>query len=184
MNKYTLDKTDSITHNDITLYRIKALKPFGNVKMGDKGGYMENYGNLSHDGNCWVTEDAIVSENATVYGNALIGGSSEITGNSKVFGNAKVYGNSQISGYAQVAENAEVFGNTTVSGHSEVFGNASSVLEKGINEIVEIVEIVEIHTVTGDNIITVTGYKIIIDEKVFKYTVKEYNIMRELFDKS
>ena len=30
-----------------TLYRIEALKDFGNVKKGDKGGFIENEDNLS-----------------------------------------------------------------------------------------------------------------------------------------
>ena len=62
-----------------TMYRIEAIRNFANVKMGDKGGYVENDGNLSQSGNCWVYCDA------KVYGNA------------EVFGNAEVYGNAKIN---------------------------------------------------------------------------------------
>ena len=63
MEKYRLTE-ETINVNGITLYRIKALKNFGDVKEGNKGGFVENDRNLSHDGNCWVYN------NAKVYGDA------------------------------------------------------------------------------------------------------------------
>lgn len=56
------------------LYRIEALKDFGDVKAGDLGGYIEREDNLSHDGNAWVYDNAMVGDNARVYGNARVGG--------------------------------------------------------------------------------------------------------------
>ena len=50
------------------LHRIRALKDFANVKAGELGGWIESERNLSHEGNCWVSEDARVSGNAWVYG--------------------------------------------------------------------------------------------------------------------
>ncbi|WP_412058013.1 hypothetical protein [Bartonella sp. DGB2] len=46
--------------NERTLYRIRALRDFGNVKAGDKGGFVENERNLSHRGDCWVNDNACV----------------------------------------------------------------------------------------------------------------------------
>lgn len=46
------------------LYRIKALKSFGNVKAGDIGGYIENESNLSQTGNAWVYDEAKVYDEA------------------------------------------------------------------------------------------------------------------------
>ncbi|WP_412057344.1 hypothetical protein [Bartonella sp. DGB2] len=40
--------------DDRTLYRIKALRDFGDIKAGDLGGFVENEYRLSHDGTCWV----------------------------------------------------------------------------------------------------------------------------------
>ena len=65
--KYELLKNDTIDVNGHTLYRIKALKDFGNVKKGDLGGYIEKEDNLRHYGNCWVYNDAKVYEDAIVY---------------------------------------------------------------------------------------------------------------------
>ena len=65
MKKFELT-TESITFLGRTLFRIKALISFGNVKAGELGGYIEKEGNLSHEGNAWVYGDA------KVYGDADI----------------------------------------------------------------------------------------------------------------
>jgi hypothetical protein len=62
-----------------SMYRIRALKDFSDVKAGDLGGFVESESNLSHNGDCWV------------YGNA------KVYGNGEVFGNAKVYGNTELT---------------------------------------------------------------------------------------
>ena len=59
--KYKLTD-EAIQHCGKTLYRIEALIDFGDVDKGDKGGFVESEENLSHDGNCWVYD------NANVYG--------------------------------------------------------------------------------------------------------------------
>ena len=68
--KYELMKDDTIKAGGKTLYRIKALKNLkgtrGNVlgvRKGDIGGYIQSEDNLSHDGTCWVDNDAIVYGN-------------------------------------------------------------------------------------------------------------------------
>ena len=87
--KYTLtDK--SITVRGHTLYRVKALKNFGNVKKGDLGGFVESRENLSTAGTCWVANNATVYGNAKVYGNAM------------VYGNAEVYGGARVGGYQHI----------------------------------------------------------------------------------
>lgn len=79
--KYKL--TDEyIKFNNRTLYRIEALKDFGGVENGDKGGFIEDEYNLSHDGNSWVYGNARVCDNARVYGNAWVYGNAKIENNS------------------------------------------------------------------------------------------------------
>ena len=67
MRKYELTK-ESTNFYDRTLYRIKALKDFNDVKEGDLGGFIEKESNLSQTGNAWVYGDAEVSGNAEVSG--------------------------------------------------------------------------------------------------------------------
>jgi hypothetical protein len=100
MKRYKLLKNDTIKVNEVTLFRIKALKDFYTVRKGDLGGYIQSESNLSQ------------ADNARVFGNA------RVYGNAKVSGYAKVYGDAKVSGYAKV------FGDAWVYGDAWVFGNA------------------------------------------------------------
>ena len=60
------------------LHRIEALKDFGNVKAGDKGGWIEKDDNISQDGDCWVYDDACVCGDARVCGDACVCGDADI----------------------------------------------------------------------------------------------------------
>ena len=100
--KYTLTK-ETKTEFGIKLYRIKALKDFGDVSKGDKGGWIEKESNLSQEDNAWVFGDA------QVYGDARVFGNARVFGDAWVYGDARVYGNAQVSGDAQVFGNAWVW---------------------------------------------------------------------------
>lgn len=93
MNKYEIlyeDKVDKIEMRSHTLYRIRALKDFGNVKAGDIGGYIEREENLSQKGKCWIYDNAKVYDNARVCDNAKVFGSARVFGRAEVCGNAKI----------------------------------------------------------------------------------------------
>ena len=139
--KYKLTE-ETIIVNDKSLYRIEALKDFGNVKKGDKGGFIENENNLTQYGKCWVYDNAEVSGYAMVHNNATVSGNAKVSGNAiihedaKVYGDAKVsgkaivhdkaeiYDNAEVHGDAMVYENAKIYGNAKVSGNAAVFGDA------------------------------------------------------------
>ena len=82
------------------LFRIKALRDFSDVKSGDIGGYVSGEHNLSHDGLCWVYDNAIVLSNARVCGNAFVDGYAGIYGNAiiKEKGDYIVFHNTWSSG--------------------------------------------------------------------------------------
>jgi hypothetical protein len=77
MKKYRLTD-EKILVGCRTLYRIQALRDFGDVKEGEFGGWIESEKNLSHEGSAWISGDARVSGNAWVYGDADIKHSSDI----------------------------------------------------------------------------------------------------------
>lgn len=56
----------SIEKNGRKLYRIKALKSFQKVKVGELGGYVEKEENLSHKGSAWISDDALVYDNMII----------------------------------------------------------------------------------------------------------------------
>jgi hypothetical protein len=89
IKKYELT-AETIEINGRILHRIRALRDFSDVKAGDIGGYIEKESNLSHDGDCWIYDDA------RVYGNA------------RVFDNAQVYGNAQVFDDAWVCYNQSI----------------------------------------------------------------------------
>ena len=91
MKKFELT-TDIIKRNGVTLYRIKSLIDFEDVKAGDLGGYVEKEENLSQSGNAWVYGNAEVSGNACVSGNAWVYGNAEVSGDACVSGDALVFG--------------------------------------------------------------------------------------------
>ena len=125
--KYEL--TDlSIEHKGYTLYRIRALKGFGQVKKGDLGGYIESEKNLSQDGDAWVIHDAKVYGRAWVSNNALIAKNAEVFGRARVYdnacvsGQAKVFGNARVLSTARAFERAQVYGRAVIHGHAVVYG--------------------------------------------------------------
>lgn len=127
--KYKLTD-ETINLNGAILYRIEALKDFGEIKKGDKGGFIESENNLAHEGNAWVSDnahvygDACVFDNAQVYGNAFVSGYAQVYGNAFVYGNAWLYDNTRVCDYAWVADNARVYGDANVCDDSSVFGSA------------------------------------------------------------
>ena len=87
--KYKLTE-ETIDWRGRTLYRIEVLRDFGDVKVGDKGGWIESEDNLSHEGSCWVFDNAMVSDNALVFGYAWVSGKARVSGNARVSGAAVV----------------------------------------------------------------------------------------------
>lgn len=124
MKKFELLTTDTKDLFGRKLFRIRALRDFGNVKAGELGGYVEKEENLSHDGNAWVYNDANIYGNAEIYGNAKISGNAKIYGNAKICGNSWVCGDAVISGDAKIYENAKICGDSWVCGDAVIYGNA------------------------------------------------------------
>ena len=65
MKKYRLTN-EKITIGGRTLYRIQALRDFGDVKEGEFGGWIESEKNLSHEGSAWIYGDACVYGDADI----------------------------------------------------------------------------------------------------------------------
>lgn len=129
--KYELTD-ETIIVGDKVLHRIKALIdiPKYNVKAGDLGGFIEKEENLSHNGNCWVSNDACVYDNALVYGdawiydNARVFGNARIDGNASVCGIARIYDDACVCGYARVYGKALIYGHTNIFRNAWIYGNA------------------------------------------------------------
>lgn len=119
--KYELDFNDYKLVENTKVYRIIALKNFGNVKAGDKGGYIKK-DNLSHEGNCWVFDNAIITDNAFVKENAMINDNVIVKGNVRVFGNVEILDNVVIDNNAVICGDATIYNNAVITGNA-IVGN-------------------------------------------------------------
>lgn len=154
--KFELVMEDSIVVEGRTLYRIRALKNVVEsddgtyaVKKGTLGGYVQKEENLSHEGDCWVFDNAKVFDDVRVQDNAFITDESMVFGNavvkdkaitcnqSKIYGFAivkdssitmdrsEVYGHAVINGQARITDHASVKDNGIVSGRVMMYGHAT-----------------------------------------------------------
>ena len=103
MKKYELTEETLKINENQTLYRIRAIKDFADVKAGDLGGFVESENNLSHNGDCWISGDS------KVFGFAWICGSARIFGSAIIYGSANISGTATISDFARLSGSAEVF---------------------------------------------------------------------------
>ena len=129
--KYELVKDDRIIIGSSWLYRIRALKHIqvsaneymANIEPGDLGGYVESEENLSHEGTCWVNDDAKVYGKVFVYENACIAGNASVFGYVKAYGNAFIGDNSIVRDSAIIHEDAHITGHVLICDFAEVYGD-------------------------------------------------------------
>jgi hypothetical protein len=109
--KYELLSSESISHSGLTLYRIRAVRDFDNVKIGDLGGYVESDNNLSHDGMAWIADQAQVYRQARVEGNARVSGHAQVSGRITLSDNVYVGGWTEVSAvYGRSGRGAQIIG--------------------------------------------------------------------------
>ena len=110
-SKYHILYDDSVIVNDkYRVYRIQADRSFGNVKAGDLGGYVGSENNLSHDGSCWIYDEAKAFGRARVLGNAAV------TGISKIYDEARICENAVVNNVS-ICEYAVVLGNEFIDNY-------------------------------------------------------------------
>lgn len=135
--KYELLTDQTKEFRNGTVYRIQALKDINDyIKKGDIGGWVSSENNLSHDGTCWIDNNAVVCEkarvkdNAYVYDNAMIYGHAIISGNAKVSGNAfledecHVHGDARVFGTPIICDSANIYGNSAIFDVATIYDNA------------------------------------------------------------
>ena len=127
--KYELTD-DSIQWSGATLYRIRALRDFGNVEKGELGGFVQSEANLSHYGDSWVYDEAKVYERARVIENGKVSHNAEVSGkaiiskNSRVSNQACVTGKAILTDFAHVDDNAAVCGRAIIKERAKISADA------------------------------------------------------------
>ena len=158
----------SIMYKGRRLHRIRLLRDCGGFIKGALGGFIESESNLSHDGDCWVTDFAYV------YGDAKVSGNAKIFQNARVFDNAWVAGNSLIAGSAKVYGHAKVYENAKIMENAQIFGAAFVTDYAAITDYAVVCDMAEVsdYAVIKDRAIIgyrahVRGYETIIDGDTF-----------------
>ena len=113
-----------------TLYRIRALKNFSDIKKGDLGGWVSSENNLSQEGNCWIYNEAKCMDNARMYDNSCMYDYSEMYDSSRMHGDSKMYNysemhnSSRMYGYSKMYDSSEMHDSSTMYGNSIMYGNS------------------------------------------------------------
>ena len=112
--------------NEVTLYRIRSLKDFSDVKFGTCGGFVASEECLSQDGDCWISEGCAVFEGCKVTDNARLSKSITLENNTTVSGNATIDGNAYLD-QCTISDDVSIHGrwlmnNTELSEKARVFG--------------------------------------------------------------
>ena len=141
--KYRLTD-ETIEFNGVKLYRIEALKDFGCVKKGDKGGFVQSEKNLSQLENCWIFDDSKAIGNSYVYQNAVLLSNSIICDNAFATGFSWIFGHSIVCEKATITHNARIYFNSFICGNSYVSGNAM-LTESRVDGVSEVTGNAEIH---------------------------------------
>lgn len=133
VNEDTIKKYNLPTDGDFEWYQLVALRAFGNVEEGDKGGFV-SHTFLSQSGTCWIEEGSIAMF-CTVTGNAVIKkhsiladiaiGDNAIVSNSSIYGSEATTKNSiKIKGTSKIidCEKIEVTSSLAMDGESRIEG--------------------------------------------------------------
>lgn len=154
-------------------YRIQALRniPRHNVKVGDIGGFVSSKKILSHEGSCWIGDDATAYGNVRIEQDAYIGnnvsmaafhsGTIIIKGQAQVLDYAIIHAyitglttimdDVVISEHADIHEASKIVGNSLIKGHSLVKTRASLTGDSIVtdNAVIGINAVIHNTTVTG-----------------------------------
>lgn len=130
---YYDSEDESEMEEEYRLYRIQALRDFGDVKKGDLGGYIQTQKNLSHSGNCWIYDKAIAGDDSKVKDNAKVMDGAIVRGAAVVSKNAVLTDGTRVASSVIVTDNAvvkftDIYGENVIKdnavlNHGEIWGN-------------------------------------------------------------
>ena len=106
-----------------TLYRIKALKDFADIKAGELGGWVQTEDNLSQEGNCWIYDNGKCMDNARIYTNSIMCDNSLMYGNSMMFDYSRMFDYSIMCDNSVMHDHSVMLDNSIMRGESVMNNN-------------------------------------------------------------
>lgn len=105
------------------VYRIRALRAFDEVEVGQLGGYVLGEHNLSHEGNCWIAQYAIATHQSKVTNNAWALDYSVLRDEAQLKDSACIFDNVVLRGNCVIEGAVQMYGHTNVGGRMHLTGN-------------------------------------------------------------
>lgn len=130
MKKYTFTGEERL-FNGVIVKRIMALTELSHALVGAKGGWIQSMDNLSHEGQCWIADEAVcygkarVSGNAYVNGNATVCDHASVSDRAWITGESEIYGEATVGGTGVIEGAARIFGEASVSGEYKIRHSAA-----------------------------------------------------------
>ena len=127
--KYELTNI-SMEFGERTLYRIRALRDFSDIKKGDLGGWVSSENNLSQEGDCWIYDNAKCMDNARMYDNSTMYDYSEMYDYSIMRGDSEMHSYTEMHDYTIMYSCSKMYGcsemhdSSTMHGNSTMYGNS------------------------------------------------------------
>ena len=131
MNKKYEMTNITMEFEERTLYRVRALKNFRNVKAGDLGGWVSGKHNLSQEGDCWIYDEAKCMDNArmyhnsAMYNNAVMCDFSEMHGCSEMHNYSAMLDNSRMYNCSAMYDNSRMYNDSKMYNNSRMFDNSA-----------------------------------------------------------
>lgn len=104
------------------LQQIQYTRSFAGIVAGQMGGFVEGEHNLSHEGNCFISEGSFVFGNARVTDDAIVKGVSMVKDNARVQEKSKI-------------ENSIIGADTIIMNDSWILNSAIQIFESTRQEV-------------------------------------------------
>lgn len=120
--KYVLTDETRVEFGTV-LYRIKAVRAFDEVVEGQLGGFVESEYNLSHDGNCWIAQNALAMNRSKVRQNAWLMDECKLMAFADISGDVCLFDRVVLHGKVVVYGSVQIYGDTTIGGRIHLRGD-------------------------------------------------------------
>ena len=116
-----------------TLYRIRALKDFSDVKAGDLGGWVSNEDNLRQEGNCWIYNNAKCMDSSKIYDNSAMYDNAVMYNSSEMHDFSAMFDDSEMRGRSEMHSCSGMFNDSILKGEEKLYGELISKVDKFID---------------------------------------------------
>jgi hypothetical protein len=131
--KYILTNNTRVLHG-VTLYQIRAIRDFGNVRAGDLGGWVSDDERLAHAGRCWIAQQAAAYENGQIRNAAWAMDSTLVRGNALLAGTSYIADKVVLEGNCRITDEVHLYGDIKIGGSLFLKGKHDFYTKKDVTD--------------------------------------------------